>query len=320
MDDTDSLCPCLSGRQFARCCGPFEASPAISGEVPVQAAHRSLRHHLLELLEHVPDLQEIWFSFADDLPGPLHDVLPGHSLWELEQARMELFLWDYFQKISFARPILRVARMLEIDDLRSASRLDDWSLAPWSAYQAVSFEKDAWILRHLTTDKLVHAHLGFEHHALAAGDGLVCRILKHGGHSFTGLGFLRFPTAPAARNLETQWRALCTKMGLPVTITLRPDVHNEQWFPFHRAVLELWAGIAPLRQKKARGTSAHQTAPATTRPAHVDLDQPQAALGNQSPREAMLHAMGKHRLKLWLLDMERQGTDTATLRKSLALE
>jgi hypothetical protein len=320
MNDTDSLCPCLSGKVLARCCGPFEASPAISGDVSVLAAHRSLRHHLLELLEHIPDLQEIWFAFADELPGPLHDALPGRPLWELEQARMELFLWDFFQKISLARPILRVARALEIDDLRSASRLDDWSLAPWSAYQAVSFQKDAWNLRHLTTGKLVHAHLGFEHHALEAEDGVVCRILKHGGHSFTGLGFLRFPGTAGAHRLEEEWRALCTKMGLPVTITLRPDVHNEQWFPFHRAVLELWAGIAPLRQKKARAkkTAKEQVTSNTVQP--VDLDLPQALLGNQSPREAAKHAMGKHRIKLWLSDLETKGQDTTGLRKSLALD
>lgn len=320
MDGTDALCPCSSGQFFAHCCAPFETSPAISGEVSVVAAHASLRHHLLQLVDHTPEFQEMWFSFVDDLPGPLHDVIAGRPAWELDQARLELFFWDYFQKVSLARPILRVARSIELDDLRSASRLDDWSLAPWGCYQAVSREGDAWNLRHLATGKAVHAHVGFAHHEISEGDGLVARLLKHGGHSFTGLSMLRFPGAAGVRQLEAGWKELCLRMGLPATITLRPDVHNEQWFAFHRNVLELWAGIAELRRRKSRARKAAKEAVAPAPSDLPDLDGPLAALGNQSPREASRHAMGKHRLKLWLSSLGEKGQDTASLRKALGLD
>jgi len=317
MDDTDALCPCSSGQFFAHCCAPFETSPAISGEVSVVAAHASLRHHLLQLVDHTPEFQEVWFAFVDDLPGPLHGTLARRPAWELEQARLELFFWDYFQKVSLARPILRVARSIELDDLRSASRLDDWSLIPWGCYQALGREGEAWNLRHLTTGKVVSAHISFAHHALAEGDGLIVRLLKHGGHLFTGLSMLRFPGTAGSRKLESGWKELCLRMGLPVTITLRPDVHNEQWFAFHRNVLELWAGIAELRQQKSRARKVPKDAAASDLP---DLDIPLAALGNQSAREAAKHAMGKHRLKLWLSQLGEKGQDTTSLRKALDLD
>lgn len=315
MDGADNSCPCLSGLPHDACCGPFRDAPAISGEVPVAAARGSLRHQLLALLDQVPELQEIWFSFADDLPGPLHDALPGIPLAHLEQPRLELFLWDYFQKVSLARPILRVARNLELEDLRLASRLDDWSLSPWSCWQVESRTRDAWSLRSLSNGKTVHAHTSFAHHEFTEGDGLVARLLRHGGHTFTGMGILRFPDAEGARALEAGWKDLCVKMGLPATVTLRPDVHNEQWFAFHRNVLELWAGIAPLRRKKARVRKA-VPAPSV---APADLESPLAELGNQSPRAAAAHAMGRHRLKLWLEGLTAKGIDTEPLRAELGL-
>lgn len=316
MDGADNICPCLSGHPYDACCGPFRDAPAISGEVPLAAAHGSLRRQLLILLEQVPELQEIWFSFADDLPGPLHDALPGIPLAQLEQPRLELFLWDYFQKVSLARPILRVARNLELDDLRLASRLDDWSLSPWSCWQVESRTKDAWNLRSLSNGRLVHAHTSFAHHEFTVGDGLVARLLQHGGHTFTGLGILRFAGQDGAKSLEIGWKDLCLKMGLSPSVTLRPDVHNEQWFAFHRNVLELWAGIAPLRKKKARARKA--SPPQVMTP--PDLDVPLAELANQSPRAAAAHAMGRHRLKHWLAGVATKGIDIEPLRKELGLD
>jgi hypothetical protein len=280
-----------------------------------------LRRQLLQLLQHVPDLQEIWFAFADELPGPLHDALPGRAPWELDQARMELFLWDFFQRISLARPILRIARSLEAEDLRLASRLDDWSLSPWSCYRMEGRDGSAWTLRHLVTDRTVLAHAGFDHHVLEPGDGVVTRLFRHGGHVFTGLAMLRFPTPTGVLQLEQEWRRLCERMGVPASVTLRPDVHNEQWFAFHRDVLELWAGIAPLRRKhgRSRKGAAIESAPQPSQEL-PDPDQPLAVLGNQSPREASTHAMGRHRLKRWLADLEARGQDASPLRKALKLD
>jgi SEC-C motif len=316
----DTVCPCQSGRDYATCCGPFAQAKAISGEVTASAALASLRRHLLELVEHVPDLEEVWFAFADELAPRLLGPLLSRAEWELEQGRMDLFLWDFFQKISLARPILRIARDLETRDLRLASRLDDWSLRPWEAFEVVRHQEsqDAWDLLNLATGKEFHVHVTFAHHEFKVGDGLVTRVLKHGGHSFTGLSMLRFPGAAGRTYLSKGWKELHAQKGLPIATQLRPDIHNEMWFAFHSAVLELWADMAiagkPLTKAARKKTSA--SVPVSTAP---DLDKPLVELGNQSAHEAAKHAMGQHRLKLWLTDLEARGVDVKALRKTLGL-
>ncbi len=312
----DNSCPCLSGRAFAACCGPYARAKAISGEVSSPLALASLRHHLLELLEHVPDLEEVWFAFADELAPRLHGPLLSRSPWELEQGRLDLFLWDFFQKISLARPILRIARDLETRDLRLASRLDDWSLRPWEAFELVRLQESTkiWELRSLATGKEVHVHPSFAHHQCQVGDGLLTRVLKHGGHSFTGLSLLRFPGAAGRAYLDKGVRELLARHGLPVATQLRPDIHNELWFSFHRALLELWADMPIPGKPLTKAARRKKAAPAVLVP---DLDAPLAGLGNQSPREAAGHAMGRHRLKLWLSDLAAKGVDTEDLRKTL---
>jgi hypothetical protein len=316
---TGILCPCLSGRTLDECCGPFEKAPAISGSVPVRDARASLRRNLLNLVRHVQSYMEVWFSFADSIPPEFHAPLPDRPAWELEQTRLELYLWDYFQQISQARPILRIARDVEPTDLRFANRLDDWSLRPWEPFEALRRhpENDSWDLRNLASGKPVHAHLAYAHHALAKGDVFAARILAHGGHSFTGLSLLHFPRKDGPTGLVELWKKICKRHGVTPLTQLRPDVHNEIWFDFHLSVMEHWAAL-PDDALSARNLleAELESKPPQSLP---DLDKPVSELGHQSPRQAATHALGRHRLKLWIESMEARGLDAALLRKSLKI-
>jgi len=322
-ESTDIICPCLSGRMFEECCGPFEKAPAISGSVPLRQAHASLRRNLLALVRQVRSYVEVWFAFAESIPAEFHTLLPDRPAWELEQARMELYFWDYFQQVSQARPILRIARDVEPKDLRFANRLDEWSLRPWEPFEALRRhpENDSWDLRNLATGKPVHAHLAYAHHTLAEGDVFAARILTHGGHSFTGLSLLHFPRKDGPTGLVELWKKICARHGITPHTQLRPDVHNEIWFSFHLTVMEYWAALPEGTRVVADLPSIAELEEPLQRPLQPtpDLDAVYSELGHQSPRQASTHALGRHRLKLWLENLEARGLDTKALRKQLKL-
>ena len=287
------LCPCLSGLPFAHCCAPYAESPMQSGDLSLSAARASLRRHLLEMVRVATGMQELWFACLDNLNGALREAAEtktGRPLF------LDHFLWDWFKKYSEARPIVRVARYFEPTDLRLANHLDAWSLAPWEPWAVMGHAGGLWQLRQLGSGREVEILRAFDHHTWKTGDGLLCRILHHAGHDFSGLHVVRFPGPSGVQRLESRWAQLARKHGLAPTTRLRPDIHNEIWLPLHQDLIE---GILM---------------PSENSPPKDDgfLDQAQPALGGASPREAAGHEFGRHKLAAWakgLPESERRSVE-----------
>jgi hypothetical protein len=308
MLPAESACPCQSGLEFSACCAPFEAAPSLSGDAPLPKARASLRHQILSLARAASDFTELWFACLDEFSDPEREALDREP--SLKQVFLEHFLWDWFRKYSEARPIARIARAFEATDLRLASRLEAWSLDPWEPWEVLEARGDRWTLRRLGSQDERTIHRAFPHHVARKGDGLLCRILPHLGHDFAGLSVVRFPGRRGAQRLERSWLELCHRHGVGVATKLRPDIHNESWHPLHLGLLRLHPALDGLQVAASPVLSA-------------DLDQELSTvldeLGNQSPRQAILHVMGRHRLNRWLDRRAQAGEDVAPLRQALGL-
>lgn len=307
----EDLCPCSSGRPFGACCSPYAAAPILSGEAPAAAALASLRHQLFELFRRVDELQELLFACLDTLPDEERETL------EHDTARMRIFLdhflWDWFRRYSEARPISRIARSLEGEDLRTASRLDDWSLSPWEPWLVLGREADgAWHLRRLGSDREHRVRPSFEDQIWHKGDGLVLRLLPHLGHDFAGRSVRVFAGAAGVRRLTAAWQDIAHRRGVPPSVRLRPDVHNEPWLPIHQDLFAL-PTEAPRPSHRPRIPP-----PPPVEPAALDIALPE--LGNQSPREAVRHTLGRHRVRRWLDRRAESGENIAPLKRALGLQ
>jgi len=309
----DNFCPCLSGKEYSACCEPFVEAPSLSGEASFAQARASLRHQLLHLALAAPDMPELRFSCLDEFTDPERIALGTSS--GLQQPFLDHFLWDWFRKYSEARPISRLARSLEASDLRLARRLDDWGLAPWEPWEILSTQSGTWQLQRIGSEKTISARPAFAHHAARKGDGLLCRILPHVGHDFTGLSVTRFPGAKGLRHLRAAWTRLCREFGISPGVKLRPDVHNEQWHPFHLALMRLHPDLQGLAEAPPLDFPETPAVKALD----LEIDTPLDELGHQTPRQAAAHEMGRHRLRRWLDRRAREGADVSALRLTLKI-
>ena len=285
MTDSDIFCPCLSGKDFAICCGPWDrAATAAPGSA--EAAHASLRRLLLRALRESQGMMEMWFAFLDELPDASREGLTDGSD---RQILADHFLWDWFHRHAEARPLCRAVRAVEGTDLRASSHLEEWTLAAWEPWEVASVSGPTWSLKSLVSERHSVVHKAFAHHDWNIGDGLLCRILPHLGHHFTGLSVTVFPGARGRRRLKAAYNRICDDRGIHPHARLRPDVHNEDWLPIHGQLFllanDLDVAAMPVDELGF-------------------LDTPVAALGGASPRECATHELGRHRLRRWLAELE----------------
>lgn len=281
-----------------------------SGNLSPSAAKASLRRHALEMVRAAEGMQELWFACLDNLDDDLRAALEAEST---RQFFLDHFLWDWFKKYSEARPIIRAARHFEPTDLRLANHLDGWGLMPWEPWEVIGRHQGSWTLRQLGSRREIEIHRAFDHHEWEIGDGLLTRILHHGGHDFSGLSVSRFVGDIGVRTLENHWNRLAKKHGFAPSTRLRPDIHNEIWLALHEDLLAL---VLPTLSPAA---SSLRTTPTTASWDTSILDRVQPDLAGQSPREAAQNELGRRRLHKWLDGLALGPTETARIRTELGL-
>lgn len=292
MIQLDNSCLCMSGRPFDECCGPYEGFAQPVGQVTAPAALSSMRALLLAALREGQSMMEMWFAFLDELPEALRDAMETSVD---RQILADHFLWDWFHRYSDSRPLCRAARMLEATDLRGASRLDEWALAPWEPWEVVSGSGDTWTLHRLAAERKVVVLDAFPNHRFKAGDAILSRILPHLGRNFLGLSVSVFRGEKGRRELLAGYERVLREFGLTAHIHLRPDIHNEAWLPLHAELLAL-----ALRME------AVHLAPAVLAQEPGILDEPQPDLGGATARQCATHEFGRHKLRQWLKGLSGQ--------------
>jgi len=284
MIQLDNSCPCMSGLELEACCGPYQGSAQPVGQVAAPAALASLRALLLAASREGQTMMEMWFAFLDELPEALRESVDDLAD---RQILADHFLWDWFHRYSESRPLCRAARALELTDIRGASRLDEWALAPWEPWEVVSGSGETWTLHRLGTDRKVVVLKAFPQHRFKAGDAILSRILTHLGHGFLGMSVSVFRGEKGRRELQVGYDRIVHQFGLTPQVHLRPDIHNEAWLPLHTELLALAMHV--------KRTSLFPAA----EPSGI-LDIPQPDLGGSTPRQSAGHEFGRHKLRLWL--------------------
>jgi len=240
-------CICGNTRPYLECCGRYaDPQPAGSTEGPESdaACYHAFRHGLHELSMALFPLRSLYQAYweklgKEDYP---HDLLMEDA--DYARAIVENFFWDHFVQYSDARPILRTARELESKDLRLAHDLMQWSYAPVWFYRVVERnERTARLanLGNLKTHVVVHGGRMPE-----VGEGVITRILPFRGREYCGHAVLAFgdgerpANAVRAARLDSLFRAGCRDLGVKPSVTLRPDVHCDEWRRHGAAFLALW--------------------------------------------------------------------------------
>lgn len=258
-------CICGNTRPYLECCGPFAEPTAApgsprSGEAAPREAAGDLRHHpqfaegkvqeegdglyygfrhcLHELSMALFPLRALYQAYwekigKEDYP---HDLLMEDP--DYGRAVLEDFFWDYFVQYSDARPILRTARELEGKDLRLAHDLIQWSYAPFWFYRVEERSPSEARLRNLGNGK-VH-RVRHADRLPEVGAGLITRLLPFRGREFCGHAVLPFSPSLSAERLEAMFRASCRELKVKPSVTLRPDVHCEEWRRHGSVFLALW--------------------------------------------------------------------------------
>jgi hypothetical protein len=252
-------------------------------------------------------MKELWIACLDSLPEGMPETLETHP--QFAQVFFDHFVWDWFQKYSEARPLSRASGQLGEKDLRLSSRLDQWGLSPWEPWQVLEKREDVSELQQLGNQRTVLVRSAFAHHRWKTGDALVCRILPHLGHNFTGMSVQVYTGKQGVANLQRTWTDIAKKRGVSPSTRLRPDIHNEIWNRIHRDVLQYALGWedAPSLASFAPIADA------------LDLEMPLPELGNQSPRDAVKHTFGQHKVQRWLERRAAAGEDVRSLRAALNL-
>ena len=258
-------CICGNTQPYLECCGRFAdprpADPAdaealaqqpgaAAGTAPATGAeaeaalYHAFRHGLHELSMALFPLRSLYQAYweklaKEDYP---HDMLMEDP--EYGRGIVENFFWDHFVQYSDARPILRTARELEGKDLRLAHDLMQWSYAPMWFYRVQ--ERNARTARLINLGNL-KPHVVFHGGRMPeAGEGVLTRILPFRGREFCGHTALGFsdssapPDTAAAARLDSLFRAGCRELGVKPSVTLRPDVHCEEWRRHGGVFLALW--------------------------------------------------------------------------------
>jgi hypothetical protein len=247
--------PLLSPPEGSAAAGPAAANGGLAatigdladmGPAPEAdaALYHAFRHGLHELSMALFPLRSLYQAYweklaKEDYP---HDFLMEDP--EYGRAIVENFFWDHFVQYSDARPILRTARELEGKDLRLAHDLMQWSYAPLWFYRVQ--ERTARTARLINLGNL-KPHLVFHGGRMPeAGEGVLTRVLPFRGREFCGHTVLAFSdgSAPAdssaAARLDALFRAGCRELGVKPSVTLRPDVHCDEWRRHGGVFLALW--------------------------------------------------------------------------------
>jgi hypothetical protein len=288
MIHLDDSCPCFSGRGFDACCGPYRGAAHPAGPAAAPLALASLRSILLAALREGQGMMEMWFAFLDELPQGLRERLEEKAD---RQILADHFLWDWFHRYSESRPLCRAARAVEATDIRGASRLDEWALAPWEPWEVLSGSRDAWTLHRIGGDRKATVLKAFAHHRFQVGDAILSRLLPHLGHNFLGLSVSVFRGEKGRRELHDGYDRIVRKFGLTSHVHLRPDIHNEAWRPLHAELLALALHVKAVPRPAAETSSGL-------------LDTPRPDLGGATPRQSATHEFGRHRLRLWLRNLD----------------
>ena len=255
-------CICGNIRPYLECCGRFadplpaeaETGLAAKGGDAEIALYHTFRHGLHELSMALFPLRALYQAYWERLTQEEypHDVLMEDP--EYGRAIVENFFWDHFVQYSDARPILRTARELEAKDLRLAHDLMQWSYSPLWFYRVQ--ERNPKTARLINLGNL-KAHVVYHGGRLPeAGEGVLTRILPFRGKEFCGHTALAFNvgdppsdgSAPVRfaqsdslwARLESLFRAGCRELGVKPSVTLRPDVHCDEWRRHGSVFLALW--------------------------------------------------------------------------------
>lgn len=215
--------------------GPFAEGKVQEDE---DGLYYGFRHCLHELSMALFPLRALYQAFwekigKEDYP---HDLLMEDP--DYGRAVLEDFFWDYFVQYSDARPILRTARELEGKDLRLAHDLMQWSYAPLWFYRVEERGPREARLRNLgngKTHRVRHANRLPE-----AGCGVITRLLPFRGREFCGHAVLPFDAALAPERLDALFRAGCRELKVKPSVTMRPDVHCDEWRRHGSVFLALW--------------------------------------------------------------------------------
>jgi hypothetical protein len=258
-------CICGNTTPYLQCCGVFaDPLPVASGEaeslvtkpksgsrasaqskaelakIPEgeNALQYSFRHGLHELFMALFPLRAIYQAYwerlsKEDYPHELLVEDPDYG-----RSMVENFFWDYFVQYSDARPILRTARELESKELRLAHDLMQWSFAPLWFYRVQERTAKTAKLLNLGNNKIRTVH--HSGRIPDVGSGLLTRILAFRGREFCGHTILVFPPESASARLDALFRASCRELGVKTSVTLRPDVHCEEWRRHGSLFLAQW--------------------------------------------------------------------------------
>ena len=230
----------VTGAAAAKAAGPGVAPSDL-------ALYHAFRHGLHELSMALFPLRALYQAYWEKLTKEEypHDMLMEDP--EYGRAVVENFFWDHFVQYSDARPILRTARELEGKDLRLAHDLMQWSYAPLWFYRVQ--ERTPRTARLINLGNL-KAHAVYHGGRIPEGaEGVLTRVLPFRGKEFCGHTALVFndvtapgsaPAGTSAARLDSLFRAGCRDLGVKPSVTLRPDVHCEEWRRHGTAFLALW--------------------------------------------------------------------------------
>lgn len=318
-------CICGNTRPYLECCGPFaepasggpragEAGPRESGGGPRHPHQTSFaegrvqeedglyygfRHCLHELSMALFPLRALYQAYWEKIGKEEypHDLLMEDP--DYGRAVLEDFFWDYFVQYSDARPILRTARELEGKDLRLAHDLMQWSYAPFWFYRVEERSPTEARLRNLGNDK-VH-RVRHADRLPGAGSGIVTRILPFRGREFCGHAVLPFDPALPPERLDALFRAGCRELKVKPSVTLRPDVHCEEWRRHGAVFLSLWRAET-YDARVGRPTRGAGPAPALQAAVR---DQPALAAALDAAPEARPAGAGQWELRYRALGLAR---------------
>lgn len=215
-----------------------EAKVQVQVQEEDEGLYYGFRHCLHELSMALFPLRALYQAYwekigKEDYP---HDLLMEDP--DFGRAVLEDFFWDYFVQYSDARPILRTARELEGKNLRLAHDLMQWSYAPLWFYRVEERNSKEARLRNLGNNKIHRVR-----HAdrlPEVGCGVLTRLLPFRGREFCGHAVLSFDSTLPMERLDALFRAGCRELKLKPSVTMRPDVHCEEWRRHGSVFLALW--------------------------------------------------------------------------------
>ncbi len=238
-------CVCGNSLPYLECCGvycekPIEPIPIRNTSVSKETAYQLYRYRLHELFIALLSLREFYQSYWESLA---EEDFPVETLMDdpdFGRAIIESFFWDYFTKYSESRPILRIARHVEGDDLKAANDYITWSMSPLWAYRIDQITPAGVLVRNLGNDKMHLLHPQSVPPNLEAGMGLITRIVPFQGYEFCASSALVFPKEEGLSFLRSEFKLACQELGVKPGVALRPDVHTREWSHHSSLLRRIW--------------------------------------------------------------------------------